>query len=263
MLLRSGKGYIWDFLLSLLAMMALASGTGFFAMFLSVMLNFIVARQRLILLLVTAVLSTAFLSMMYLFFQNTDYYRLFGGFLLNSDGPMAVLDMVLGRSGNRWIRAVVGWEAFLRHPWLGVGIGGDAAYMGASPFPDSVAGYLRPYMDLDRGQGQPFINILIEIMGTMGIVGLLPFLGILSYAIYAFVKTVRGQQTEASAFFMAFFRNFPYASIRRHFLALLSLGTAWLGPGHSGSDQRTARRKTCSGAGPARSPYLNFFLVKP
>jgi hypothetical protein len=203
MLLRCGKHYRLDFFLSLFAMVALTSATALFALLFAVLLNFIVARQRLVLLLATVVLLAIFFTVLYLLFRDTIYYRLAGGFLLNGDGLAAILE----RSGNRWIRAVVGWNAFLSHPWLGVGIGGDTAYMGASPFPDSVAGYLRPEMELD--QGQPFSNILIEVVGTMGVAGLVPVLGILIYAGVCVIRSLRCVETPAAAaFLMAFFAIF-------------------------------------------------------
>lgn len=216
MLLRSGKSYLWDFLLSLVAMIALSSATGFFAMLLAVALNFIVARQRVRLVLVTLLLFAVFFGTLFLFFRNSNYFKSVGGFLLNGDSLTSMFNLVLGRSGNRWIRAAVGWDAFLRHPWLGVGIGGDTAYMGASPFPESVAGYLRPWMDLD--QGQPFNNILIEVAGTMGLAGLVPVFGILVYAVISFTKVVRGRQTEAAAYFMSFFAIFLALQFESTFL---------------------------------------------
>jgi O-antigen ligase len=206
MFLRCGKPYRRDFIISILGMLATTSATGFFAMIFAVALNFLVARQRTKLLLVTALCLGGFLGILYLFFQNTIYYQLVGGFLLSGHGVSDIYNLVLERSGNRWIRAVVGWNAFLHHPWLGVGIGGDSAYMGASPFPAGVAGYLRPWMELDRGQ--PFCNVFVEVLGTMGIVGFVPFVGILLYAAWQTIKTLRDRHhfaLAAIAFFMGFF----------------------------------------------------------
>ena len=216
LLLRTGKSYLWDFILSLVAMIALSSATALFAMLLAVLLNFLVARQRLLLLFFTILLFSVFLGILYLFFQDTVYYRLAGGFLLDSNGFASAIDLVLGRSGNRWIRAAVGLDAFARHPWLGVGIGGDTAYMGASPFPESVAGYMQPWMDLD--QGAPFSNILIEVAGTMGLAGLVPVFGILFYALFSFIKALRGRQIEAAAYFMSFFTIFLALQFESTFL---------------------------------------------
>ena len=216
LLLRNGKSWLGDFLLSLVAMLALTSATGLFAMLLAVLLNFIVARQRVILLLVTVTLFAAFLGTLYFFFRDTVYYRLAGGFLLDGDSFSAMIDMITGRSGNRWIRAVVAWDAFLHHPWLGVGIGGDSAYMGATPFPASVAGYLRPWMELD--QGEPFTNITLEVAGTMGMAGLIPFFGILTYTVISFARAIRGGDTEAAAFLIGFFAIFLALQFESTFL---------------------------------------------
>ena len=263
MLLRCGKGYRLDFLLSLFSMLALTSATGLFAMLFAVLLNFFVARQRLILLLVTALFLAVFLGAVYLFFRNTVYYYLVGGFLLDANGISSMFDLILDRSGDRWVRAVVGWDAFLQHPWLGVGIGGDTAYMGASPFPDSVAGYLRPWMNVD--QGQPFSNILIEVAGTMGIAGLVPVLGILIYAGSCAVKSLRDQEMPAAAaFFMAFFAIFLALQFESTFLRYYLWTPLGLGLGTWARMQRSASPETVAGSLLSRiQPSHDLFPDKP
>ena len=252
MWLRNGKPYLWDFLLSLVAMIALSSATALFALLLAVLLNFIVARQRLLLLLATLLLFAGFLGILYLFFRDTIYYKLAGGFLLDSNDLASLFGAVLGRSGDRWVRAVVGWNAFLRHPWLGVGIGGDTAYMGASPFPDSVAGYLRPWMELE--QGQPFSNIVIEVAGTMGVAGLVPFFGIILYAVYSFTGAIRSGKTEASVFLMSFLAIFLALQLESTFLRYYLWTPLGLGLGVLAQTRKRPTARTAPSPVPLGAP---------
>lgn len=255
LLLRCGKKYRWDFILSLFAMVALTSATALFGMLFAVVLNFMVARQRLTLLLVTGIVFAVFLGVLYLLFRDTIYYRLAGGFLLDGNGLAAMYDVIVERSGNRWIRAVVGWNAFLSHPWFGVGIGGDIAYMGASPFPDNVAGFLRPWMDID--EGQPFSNILIEVAGTMGIAGLAPVLAILIYAGACAVKSLRSETIPvAAAFFMAFFAIFMALQFESTFLRYYLWTPLGLGLGVLARSQGAATPKPAPRPAPLAGPGL-------
>jgi O-antigen ligase len=202
MLLRVGRAYALDFALATLVILFTASATGMFGIAFAVLLNLIVARQRLKLFLWSAALGTLFFGILYLFFSETLYFKLLAGFFLESG---SVLELVLNRAGNRWIRLMVGWEAFLHHPWTGIGIGGDSAYMEASPLPDASYDYYQPWLDLS---GQPFCNIFVEVLGTMGVVGFIPFIAILGYCIGQAAKLLRSDHPLAPiamAFFVGFF----------------------------------------------------------
>ena len=201
MLLREGRPYLRDFIIATVGMFATTSATGLFAMLFAVLLNFIVARQRLKLLLVTAALAAIFLGVLYLFFRNSIYYQLMAAFFFENDFSF---DIVLNRGGDRWVRILIGWGAFLQHPWTGVGIGGDTAYMSATPVPDFSRPYINQYTEL---YGQPFCNVFVEVLGTMGIVGFIPFVGIMLYAVWQAIKSLTDRQISpaATAFFMGFF----------------------------------------------------------
>jgi O-antigen ligase len=175
LLLRVGKAYLLDFALSALVLLVSASATGIFGIVFAILLNFLVARQRLILLLWSVLSGALFLGVLYAFFGESRYFQLIAGFLL-SGGP--AYDLVLSRGGDRVVRFLVGWGAFMHNPWTGVGIGGDTAYMGAMPLPENAT----RYANLDT-TGQPFCNIFIEVLGTMGILGFIPFCAILIYSV--------------------------------------------------------------------------------
>lgn len=178
MLLHRGRAYLPDFLLATATFLLVASATGIFGMLLAVALNFVISRQRLKLLLGTAVLGGSFVGILYVFFQSTTYYQFLVGFLLTSDANL--IDLILLRGGNRVVRAIVGWEAFLQHPWLGIGIGADDVYMDLNGFPDAAWRYIRPWSDVDFGA--PFCNVFVSVLGSTGILGFLPFMGIILYA---------------------------------------------------------------------------------
>jgi O-antigen ligase len=202
MFLRVGRAYALDFGLATIVLLVTASATGIFGIVFALLLNFIVARQRLKLFLWTAVLGATFIGILYVFFSDTLYFKLIAGFLLDGDSLSKV---ILSRAGNRWIRLQVGWEAFLHHPWTGVGIGGDTAYMDASPLPEESYEYVTPWLDLS---GQPFCNIFVEVLGTMGLVGFAPFISIMGYSIWQLGRALRATSPLAPiaiAFLIGFF----------------------------------------------------------
>lgn len=205
LLLAEGKPYRLDFFLSLFAILAMGSATGIFGAFLAVCFNVLIARQRLKLLLWAAALIVLFFGTLHLFFSHTMYYQFVAESILNGDFSA---NIVLDRAGNRWIRVLVGWDAFLHNPWLGVGIGGDSAYMDALPLPNAALDYVRPWTWADIEGGRPFANIFVEVLGTMGIIGFIPFAGIFLYAIRRLIGILSNRSLDASltaAVFAGFF----------------------------------------------------------
>lgn len=202
MMLREGKAWALDFAMSVVVMLIISSATAIFGIIFSVIFNFLVARQRMKLLLWSLGLGALFLGIMFAFFSDTMYFVLVASFFVTSG---SALDIVVGRGGNRIIRLLVGWNAFTSHPWTGVGIGADSAYMDATPLPDYSLQYVHPWTVTT---GQPFCNIFIEALGTMGILGFLPLCGILGYCGWLAVKLTRQRDaisTTAMCFLMGFF----------------------------------------------------------
>jgi len=213
--LERGRRYALDLFLSTIGLLATTTATGILGMALAILFNFIISRHRIKLLLVSAILGALFLGTLWLFFRHTTYYMLIAGFLLNGDVSLAI---ILERGGNRWIRAIVGWHAFLNHPWTGIGIGGDTAYMNAQPLPEYARQFVRPWLILS---GQPFCNIVVEVLGTMGIVGFIPFAAILIYALSRLVQMLRRPVSfdpYAMAFIVAFFSIFLALQLEGTFL---------------------------------------------
>jgi O-antigen ligase len=202
MFLRIGRAYALDLALATFVLLLTASATGLFGMVFAIFFNFLIARQRLKLLLWAVGLGAAFVSILYIFFGDSPYFQLMVGFVLQGDNA---LDIVLDRAGNRWVRVLIGWNAFLHNPWTGIGIGSDTAYMDATPLPDFSQRYIHPWTDIS---GQPFCNIFVEVLGTMGIVGFIPFCGILGYCIWQAFRLQRDSHPMAPiamAFLMGFF----------------------------------------------------------
>ncbi|HWY61220.1 MAG TPA: O-antigen ligase family protein [Rhizomicrobium sp.] len=216
MFLSRGRQCAPDFALSLVGMLATTSATGMFGMVFAVLLNFIVARQRIRLLIGSAVIASAFFGMLFLMFRDTIYYRLVADVFLQ---PGISSEIILTRAGNRWIRAAVGWEAFLSHPWFGVGIGGDVAYMQAEGVSDYARQFVKVTSDVENGQ--PFSNINVEVLGTMGMAGFLPFAAILMYAAGTMIRLIRRKHELAPvaiAFFIGFFSIFLALQFESTFL---------------------------------------------
>lgn len=217
LLLREGRRrYGWDMVLAIVVMLVLTSATAILGAALSILLNLLVARQRLKLFLLAALGTGLFMGVLYLFFRETRYYALVAAFLLE---PNASFSIILARGGNRLIRLLVGWDAFLHHPWTGVGIGGDAAYMTVKPYPENAWVLVSPLSGLD--EGQPFCNIVVEVLGTMGIMGFIPFASILFYSAFQAVRLFLSRASAAvagGAFFMGFFSTFLALQLEGTFL---------------------------------------------
>jgi hypothetical protein len=217
LVLREGRRYGWDIALATLTIMALTSATAMFGAALCILLNLLVARQRLKLMLFTILGAGVFFGALYFFFRDTRYYFLIGSFLF--DPGVSVSRILTERAGNRWIRLLVGWDAFQHHPWTGVGIGGDAAYMSSQPYPEDAWALIRPWSGL--GEGQPFCNIVVEVLGTMGVVGIIPFASIVLYSAWLAVRQFFSRAPEAvagSAFFMGFLSTFLALQLEGTFL---------------------------------------------
>lgn len=202
LLLAKGRPYLLDMCLSTVGLFAMGSATAIFGVLLAIGFNLLVARQRFRLILGALILGTAFFGTLRLFFSHTLYYQLVANFFFNSG---TVLEAVLNRAGNRWIRVLIGWSAFQHNPWLGVGIGGDAAYMLTQPIPDAATPYIHPWTDIDFGV--PFCNIFVEVLGTMGILGFIPFISIFLYAGAQLIRQLR-MRTDGSIIAAALFVGF-------------------------------------------------------
>lgn len=202
MFLRVGRSYALDLTLATFVLLITASATGMFGMVFAIFFNFLIARQRMKLLLWSLALGGTFFALLYIFFSESLYFRLIAGFFLQGDNA---LEIILDRAGNRWIRALVGWNAFTHNPWTGIGIGSDTAYMDATPLPEYSQKYIHPWTDTS---GQPFCNIFIEVLGTMGLVGFVPFCGILGYSAWQAIRLQRDNHPMAPVamtFLMGFF----------------------------------------------------------
>lgn len=204
MLLRQGRALLPDFLLSALTMLLLVSATGLFGIMFAILLNFILARQRWKLFAGTVILGGLGIGTLFLFFQKTAYYQLMIGFLFS--GNADVLDLILLRAGNRVVRILVGWQAFMQNPWLGIGVGADNAYMEANAIPEDAWHYIRPWTEVDVGQ--PFCNAFVSVLGSTGILGFIPFTGILVYAGVLLKRVRQGFSPEAAAVLIGFFCAF-------------------------------------------------------
>jgi O-antigen ligase len=200
-----GRRYAFDTVLATISLLSLASMTGIFGIIFSLVLVVLFSPYRMKIAIYTVAIVAVFVAILAIWFHDTVYYQsLFGIFT----GPDVLTDL-LGRSGNRWVRALVGWEAFQSHPWFGIGIGADSTYMGTAPFSDQDYQYIHPWTFGDD-TGTPFDNITIEVLGTMGIVGFLPYLCLIVYVVMRMIKMRTATADEVFVFglFLAFVATF-------------------------------------------------------
>jgi hypothetical protein len=94
------------------------------------------------------------------------------GFIIQSlSGNVDVLTMIVNRGGNRVGRILMGLDAFAEQPLTGIGIGADKIYTEVTTNNDLSEEFaIGGTYDIT---GNPFINIFIEIAGTMGVIGVI------------------------------------------------------------------------------------------
>lgn len=117
-------------------------------------------------------LLATMLSALFLFQYSSSRDDLLAGSLhqlsQTEGGPVVGL---LYRSGNRWPRLVATWDVFLENPFIGVGIGAYESYLelvDTAPYYDWVA-----WLAIED---LPAVNIYLELLSTVGILGTIPFL---------------------------------------------------------------------------------------
>lgn len=167
------NGIAWarrDVIISLLVAGALVSATAMFAVVIAVAVNFFISRYRWRLIVGAILVAAAVLSTLYYYFYTSKYFSLTLGFLFGGSSDfISILTAIVGRGGNRLLRALWGIDAFLNHPIFGIGFGADKAYTLTTPIPALARPFALPW---SYAEGTPFINPFIEAAATMGIPGL-------------------------------------------------------------------------------------------
>ena len=168
------QGRRWAFpdaLLSFFALLALISLTALGGVLVAIGVCLGVSRYRGRLMLAIALAGTVLTSAVIYFLSDSPLFTLMFGFLLGQELD-ALIFALIDRGGTRAIRFLWGWDAFLQHPWFGIGFGADQQYTGMTGMPAAAAEFMRPWHDPFFN---PFINPYIEAAATMGIFGLVAF----------------------------------------------------------------------------------------
>ena len=197
-----------DVALGAIGLLFLGSATAIFAMAVAIAIAIIATPMRLEIFAVSAATVSALISAGFLWFSQSQYFYMMIGFaakLFSIKGLTFITgigELLLLRGGNRVVRALIGIDAFIKHPLLGIGIGADKKYISMQPFTPEIMHYLRmPTVRDFNPAGVPFTNIFIDVLGSMGIIGFIPFLGILGYAVFSIVKT---KDVQVRAILLAF-----------------------------------------------------------
>jgi O-antigen ligase len=101
-----------------------------------------------------------------------------------------------------------GWDAFLHHPFFGIGFGADSTYTATVQPPEIVDPYERSYL---QTPGTPFVNPFIEAGATMGFFGLASLIMIVIVFVARFIGIKKKHCQEAlfvRSIFVGFFVMF-------------------------------------------------------
>lgn len=157
-----------DLYFSILGLLILVSATAMFALIVGISIAIILSKHKIKYLIISLSFLIIFFLFIMFFFGDSDYYRLTFGFLEYSGNVVDLFNNIMFRSGTRVIRFLWGWDAFLSHPFTGIGFGADQKYTEIASIPDVAQMYITPW---DSAWGNPFVNPFIEALGTMGIFG--------------------------------------------------------------------------------------------
>lgn len=188
------REYGADVFLAIIGLLLLASATAAAAIVLGILVSVLFTPARWKILFWSMLVGCLAIFIGYEWFYQSTYFNLIIGFskrLFDHDGAFlqTAWTVLTERGGNRFARAFVGWNAFIHHPILGIGLGADRAYMGSQPFSPQEAFYIRNISSNDfNAQGMPFTNIFIDVLGSMGVSGFIPFSLILFYAVWKLLK---------------------------------------------------------------------------
>ena len=162
-----------DLALALAAMMVLFSATAFFAVLAALGLTALfLSRSRLTILNVGAISGGGLVALAFAA-GLAAHFNLIIGYLLIAENIPQALELILHRSGTRVIRLYYGLEAWQSAPIFGIGAGAGNTFTALNPIPASAVVYYDP--EYDDVAGNPFVNPLVEIGATMGIIGVVAF----------------------------------------------------------------------------------------
>lgn len=158
----------FDLYFSIFGLLILASATAIFALIVGMTIAILLSKNKIKYFILTTFFS--FLTILFFLFilPNSEFYTLTFGFLENFKDLADLFNRILLRCGNRVIRFLWGWDAFLNHPFSGVGFGADQTYTKITPTPEVAQKFETPFVS---AWGNPFVNPFIEALGTMGILG--------------------------------------------------------------------------------------------
>ena len=157
--------------------------------------------------MITFLLFTVIISILTII--NKDYFLLYinNNLLLNtfyhiisSNSIQDLVTFLIERGGNRIPRVHLAWDIFLSHPIFGVGIGNyenytnlidTSAYLFGNPWDEPI-------------YGKPAVNIFLELLSSVGIVGFMSFVLFISYLLrkvkFRYLDTI--QKSYMLAFFL-------------------------------------------------------------
>ena len=190
-------GQKWAFLdvaISLIVVFTLRSATGAGGLITSIVLCMLISRYRMRLIVVVAGLGAILVPISIMYLIHNKGLMLMVGFLFQHVASVGDLfQAILLRGGNRIIRLIYGWDAFIHHPLFGIGFGADKAYVATAAVPELARPYVFPWSNYED---DPFINPFIEAAGTMGIPGLTVFALIVLQPIRRFIGLRRDLRDE-------------------------------------------------------------------
>jgi O-antigen ligase len=177
-----------DLYFSILGLLILVSATAIFALIVGIFIAIILSQHKIKYLFVSLFFLLISFLILIFFFGDSEYYRLTFGFLEYSGNIVDLFNNIMFRSGTRVIRFLWGWDAFLSHPFTGIGFGADQKYTEIASIPEIAQMYVTPW---DSAWGNPFVNPFIEALGTMGIFGFISLLYSFYLLIYLYKKSKR------------------------------------------------------------------------
>lgn len=127
-----------------------------------------------------------------------------------------LVDGLIGRGGNRVPRIMAAFDIFREHPYFGVGIGAYEQYIKSMDLSSYYEGL--PWLDISD---KPAVNIFIELLATVGMVGTIPFLMFICAVYYAARENAFGKfNVDHYMYVIAFFGTLFMLNFESNYLRL-------------------------------------------
>ena len=194
------RSYWRDVMLGVLSLGATASASQALGMAIGVLIVAMLSRRRKTIVIAAALTGLTAWAAIQVFgsdLQENPVYHTTIGYVLDAEDWDSFFRLMTWRTGLRAPGMVMAWDAFLSHPITGIGVGADHTYTRMVPLTDEAVRVMGPWWwsssyDERWKDGILFCNLFIEVAGTTGLLGLVPYALGIGYVVLSIRRVAEG-----------------------------------------------------------------------